>query len=135
MRARDKPRLGALRMIQAAIKQKEVDDRCELDDAGILRILGKMGKRHQDSIEQFTAAGRMDLAEKETAELRVVEEFMPERVSADEMEKQVQAVIEETGAQGMRDMGRVMGALQVRLQGQADMSELSGMVKARLSGN
>jgi len=134
MRARDKERLGTIRLIQAAIKQKEVDERIELDDSQVLAVLDKMVKQRRDSIEQFSKAGRQDLADKETAELAIIQEYMPAALSEAEVLAIIDEVISATGAASPRDMGKVMGALKPRLQGRADMGSVSGLVKSRLSG-
>lgn len=133
MRKKERERLATLRLIQAAIKQKEVDERIELDDMQTLAVLDKMSKQHQDSIAQYDKAGRRDLVEKEQAELAIVKEYLPEQLSEDEIREHIQKAIEETGAESMRDMGKVMGLLKPRLQGRADMGKISGLVKERLS--
>jgi uncharacterized protein YqeY len=134
MRAKDKERLGTIRLIQAAIKQKEIDERIELDDSQVMTVLDKMVKQRRDSIEQFSKAGRQDLADKETAELAIIQEYMPAALSEDEVLAIIDEVIHSTGAASPKDMGKVMGALKPRLQGRADMGAVSGMVKSRLSG-
>ena len=133
MRNKDKERVAILRMVTAAIKQKEVDERIELDDSQVLAVLDKMAKQHRDSIEQFSKAGRDDLVEKENSELRVVLEFMPEQLSDGELEQAIQEAVTATGAAGMKDMGKVMGILKPKVQGKADMGKVSGMVKQKLS--
>ena len=133
MRNKDKERVAILRMVTAAIKQKEVDERIELDDSQVLAVLDKMAKQHRDSIEQFSKAGRDDLVEKENSELRVVLEFMPKQLSDSELEQSIQEAVTATGAAGMKDMGKVMGALKPRVQGKADMGKVSSMVKQKLS--
>jgi uncharacterized protein YqeY len=132
MRAKDKDRLGAIRLIQADIKRIEVDERIEVDDQRVLQILDKMVKQRRDSIKQFQDANRQELADKEQAEIAVIEEFMPAQLSAEEVEKAVAAAIAETGAAGMQDMGKVMNQLRPQLQGRADMGAVSQLVKARL---
>ncbi|MFQ5661363.1 MAG: GatB/YqeY domain-containing protein [Gammaproteobacteria bacterium] len=132
MRNRDKQRVAVLRMIMAAIKQKEVDTRTELDDSRTLAILDRLVKQHRDSIEQFDHAGRDDLVEKEKRELEVVLEYMPSPLSDDEVTQLIQAAISESGASGMKDMGKVMGILKPGLQGRADMGKVSGLVKRQL---
>ena len=132
MRDRNKERLSTLRMILAAIKQKEVDDRVELDDGQVLVILDKLAKQHRDSIEQFRNAGRDDLVTKETAELAIVCEFLPQPLSDAEIDKLVDEAIGSTGAGGSQDMGKVMGMLKPRVQGRADMGKISGIVKRKL---
>jgi len=133
MRNKDKERLGALRLITAAIKQKEVDERITLDDAGILAILEKMVKQRKDSIEQFSKAGRDDLIAKEEFELGVIKAYMPEQMSEAEISKLLDDIIAATGAQGMKDMGKVMAELKPKVQGRADMGLVSKLVKAKLS--
>ena len=133
MRNKDKERVAILRMVTAAIKQKEVDERIELDDSQVLSVLDKMAKQHRDSIEQFSKAGRDDLVEKENSELRVVLEFMPEQLTDSELEQAIQEAVAATGAADMKDMGKVMGVLKPRVQGKADMGKVSSMVKQKLS--
>ena len=132
MRERNKERLSTLRMILAAIKQKEVDDRIELDDGQVLAVVDKMAKQHRDSIEQFRNAGRDDLVAKETAELAIVSEFLPQPLSDTELDQLVEEAIQGSGATGARDMGKVMGILKPRVQGRADMGKISGIVKRKL---
>lgn len=132
MRKQDKARVAVLRMILAAIKQKEVDDRIELDDSQTLAILDKLAKQHRDSIEQFTKAGRNDLVEKENSELDVVLEFMPAPLTDEAIEEIILQAISETGASSVKDMGKIMGVVKPRVQGRADMGKVSGMVKQRL---
>ena len=133
MRSKDKERLGALRLITAAIKQKEVDERITLDDTGILAILEKMVKQRKDSIEQFSKAGRDDLIAKEEFELGVIKAYMPEQMSEAEISKLLDAIIAATGAAGMKDMGKVMAELKPKVQGRADMGLVSKLVKSKLS--
>lgn len=133
MRSKDKERLGALRLITAAIKQKEVDERITLDDTGILAILEKMVKQRKDSIEQFSKAGRDDLIAKEEFELGVIKAYMPEQMSEADISKLLDAIIAATGAQGMKDMGKVMAELKPKVQGRADMGLVSKLVKSKLS--
>ena len=133
MRSKDKERLGALRLIQAAFKQKEVDERIELNDEQTLAILDKMAKQHRDSIAQFTEAGRDDLVEVEQKELDIIEEYLPAQLSEDEINSLIEDAISETGAESMKDMGKVMGKLKGQLQGRADMGKVSGLIKARLN--
>jgi len=133
MRNKERERLATLRLIQAAIKQKEVDERIELNDAQTLAVLDKMARQHQDSITQYEKAVRDDLVEKEQAELAIVKEYLPEQLSEDEIREQIRKAIEETGAESMKDMGKVMGLLKPRLQGRADMGRISGLVKEQLS--
>ena len=133
MRARDKPRLGALRLIMADFKRVEVDERIELDDERVLVILDKMTKQRKDSLKQFEDAGREDLANQEALEIAVIAEFLPDQLSDDEVSGLVKAAIAETGAASMRDMGRVMAIVKPQVQGKADMGSVSGLVKAQLS--
>ncbi len=134
MRARDRERLSALRMILAAIKQKEVDGRAELDDTQVLAVLDKMARQHRESIDHYRQAGRSDLVDKETRELSVVESFLPSPLSDEEIGELIGGAIAECGAASVQDMGKVMGLLKPRLQGRADMARVSGLVKARLGG-
>jgi len=134
MRAKDSARLSALRLLTAAIKQKEVDERVELGDAEVLAVLEKMIKQRRESIAQFEKASRTDLVDKEKAEIDVLSVYLPQRMSEAEVEKLVDSVISETGAAGTKDMGKVMAALKPRLAGRADMGTVSGLVKSRLSG-
>ncbi len=133
MRAKDKQRLGTIRLIQAEIKRIEVDERIELDDTRVLAILDKMRKQRRDSIEQFLKGDRKDLADIEEAEVLVIEEFLPQALSQDELDQLVQNAIASTGAESMRDMGKVMGVLKPQLQGKADMGAVSQQIKAALS--
>lgn len=133
MRAREKERLGVLRLILAAIKQKEVDERIELDDAQVMAVLEKLSKQHRDSIEQFEKAGRGDLVDKENFELGLVRSYLPQQLDDAELGRLVAAVISEAGASSARDMGKVMALLKPRVQGRADMGKVSAMVKAKLS--
>lgn len=133
MRAKEKERLATLRQITAAIKQFEIDNRKDLDDEGIITILTKMCKQRRDSLSQFQAAGRDDLAVIEIAELAIIEEFMPTAMTDVEVASAIQASITESGAASPRDMGAVMNILRPQLQGRADMGAVSGLVKAALS--
>ena len=133
MRAKETERLGAIRLLNAAIKQKEVDERVTLDDAGVVGIVDKMLKQRKDSIEAFEKAGRTDLADKEKAEVAVLQAYLPARLSADEIAAQVKAIVAEVGATGPGDMGKVMGAAKQRLAGKADMGQVSAAVKAVLA--
>ena len=133
MKARDKPRLGALRLIMADFKRIEVDERIELDDERVLVILDKMTKQRKDSLTQFEDAGREDLANQEALEIAVIAEFLPDQLSDDEVSSMVKAAIAETGAASMQDMGRVMVIVKPQVQGKADMGAVSGLVKAQLS--
>jgi uncharacterized protein YqeY len=133
MRAKDAVRLSTIRMLLAACKQREVDERIVLDDAAVVAIVDKLIKQRKDSISQFTAAGRMDLADKESFELTVLEAYLPQRLSADEVQAQVDAIVNELGASGPGDMGKVMGVVKQRLAGKADMGIVSAAVKASLT--
>jgi len=133
MRAKETERLGTIRLLLAAIKQREVDDRVTLDDADITAVIDKMIKQRKDSISQFEAAGRTDLADKEKAELAVLAAYMPEQLSADAIAAEVQAAVAATGAAGPQDMGKVMGVLKPKLAGKADMTAVSAQVKAALA--
>ena len=133
MRAKDQERLGTIRLLQAAMKQKEVDERVELDDAMIITIVDKMIKQRKDSITAFETANRQDLADKEKAEIAVIEGYLPQRMSAEEISAAVKAIVAEVGATGPGDMGKVMGAVKTQLAGKADMGLVSAAVKAALS--
>jgi len=134
MRAKDMERLGTIRLLQAAMKQKEVDERITLDDAGVIAIVDKLIKQRKDSIAAFEGAGRQDLADKEKAEMAVLQVYLPARLSAEEVAAEVKAIVAELGAKGPGDMGKVMGAVKTRLAGKADMGEVSAAVKAALAG-
>jgi uncharacterized protein YqeY len=133
MRARETERLGTIRLLLAAIKQREVDERIELDDAAVAVVIDKLVKQRKDSISQFASAGRQDLAEKEESELTVLHAYMPQQLSAAEIEAEVAAAVAQLGATGPQDMGKVMGALKGKLAGKADMTAVSAQVKAALS--
>lgn len=133
MKDQAKDRLGTLRMISAAIKQKEVDDRVELDDTQVLAVIDKLARQHRDSIEQYQKAGRDDLVSKEQSELAVVESYLPEQLSEEEVRNIIQAAIDKSGAKTMKDMGKLMGLIKPELQGRADMSSVSNIVKSLLS--
>jgi len=138
MRAKDSERLGTIRLLQAAMKQKEVDERITLDDAGVVAIVDKLIKQRKDSISAFEGAGRQDLADKEKAEMAVLQVYLPARLSAEEVAAEVKAIVAELGAElgrhvGPGDMGKVMGAVKTRLAGKADMGEVSAAVKAALA--
>ena len=133
MRARDRARLGALRLVTAAIKQKEVDGRIPLDDAAVLGVLEKMIKQRRDSLDQFVQAGRQELADQEAFEIEVIHRYMPSPLSETEVDAMIEAAVNETGAATMKDMGRLMGVLKPKLMGRADMGEISERVKARLA--
>jgi uncharacterized protein YqeY len=134
MRAKDSERLGTIRLLQAAMKQREVDERIELDDAAIVAIIDKLIKQRKDSIAAFEGAGRQDLADKEKAEMAVLTAYLPERMSAEEVATAVKAIVAELGASGPGDMGKVMGAVKAQLAGKADMGQVSAAVKAALAG-
>ena len=138
MRARDTERLGTIRLLLAAAKQKEVDERVVLDDAAVVAIIDKMIKQRKDSVAAFTQANRMDLADKESAEIKVLEAYLPQRLSTDELTAEVRAIVAELSAElgrdaGPGDMGKVMGAVKTRLAGKADMGQVSAAVKAALA--
>ena len=132
MRARDKPRLATLRLITAAIKQREVDERIELDDTQVTLVLDKMVKQRRESIVQFEKAGRDDLIVIENNELEIIIPYLPEQLGEDEINALIDAALEQTGASSIKDMGRVMGQLKPQLQGKADMGAVSALIKARL---
>ena len=134
MRAKESARLSTIRLLLAAIKQREVDERIELDDAAVLGVIEKMIKQRRESIAQFEKASRNDLADAERAEVQVLSAYLPAQMSDAEIQKQIDSVISETGATGAKDMGKVMAALKARLAGKADMGKVSGLVKAKLSG-
>ncbi len=134
MRAKDSERLGTIRLLLAALKQKEVDERVVLDDAAVIAIVDKLIKQRKDSIDAFVKADRKDLADKESAELVVLQAYLPARLSADEVAAEVKAIVAELGAKGPGDMGKVMGAVKTRLAGKADMGQVSAAVKAALAG-
>ena len=132
MRAKDAPRLGTIRLLLAAIKQKEVDDRVVVDDAQVLAIVERLIKQRRDSIEQFEKAGRDDLVANERFELSVLQGYQPAQASADEVTAAIAAALAETGAVGPADMGKVMGLLKQRLAGKADLAAVSAQVRSRL---
>ena len=134
MRAKDSERLGTIRLLLAAMKQKEVDERIELDDAAVVAIVDKLVKQRKDSVTAFTQGGRTDLADKEASEIKVLEIYLPQRLSADEVMVEVKAIVAELGASGPGDMGKVMGAVKAKLAGKADMGQVSAAVKAALAG-
>ena len=134
MRAKDSERLGTIRLLLAALKQKEVDERVVLDDAAVVAIVDKLIKQRKDSLEAFQKAERKDLADKEAAELVVLQAYLPARLSADEVAATVKAIVAELGATGPGDMGKVMGAVKAKLAGKADMGQVSAAVKAALAG-
>ena len=133
MLARDKARLGSIRLLMAEIKQREVDSRIELNDEDILAVVTKMVKQRRDSISQFEAAGRQDLADKESAEIVVLQEFLPQQLTADEIAALIEQAITESGAAVMADMGKVMAVLKPKIQGRADVGAVSAQVKTRLA--
>lgn len=133
MRAKDSERLGTIRLLLAAAKQKEVDERVVLDDAAMIAIVDKLIKQRKDSVEAFTKANRMDLADKESAEIKVLQAYLPQRLNATEVGAAVQAIVANLGATGPGDMGKVMAAVKVQLAGKADMAMVSQAVKAALA--
>jgi uncharacterized protein YqeY len=134
MRGGDKRRLGAIRLVLAAIKQREVDERIELDDAAVTAVLDKMAKQRRESIAQYSKAGRDDLVEQENFELELLKTYLPEQLGEAEIDAMIEATIQSTGAASVKDMGKVMGQLKPRLQGRADMGAVSARIKTRLSG-
>jgi len=134
MKGGDKDTLGVIRLINAAIKQKEVDERVELDDASVITVLEKAVKQRKDSISQYEAASREDLAAIERAEMVVIERYLPAKMGEAEIVAAIDAAIAETGAAGPADMGKLMGVLKPKLAGQADMGQVSALVKQRLAG-
>ena len=133
MKAQDKPALKAIRMILGAIKQKEIDERIELDDNQVMAVIQKMVKQRKDSISQFSDAGRTDLVEVEEAELSIINNYMPKQLSEAEIEAAVVKAISDTGADSMKDMGKLMGILKGQLDGKADMGQVSQLIKSKLS--
>ena len=133
MKAQDKPALKAIRMILGAIKQKEIDERIELDDNQVMAVIQKMVKQRKDSISQFSDAGRTDLVEVEEAELLIINNYMPKQLSQDEIEAAVVKAISDIGADSMKDMGKLMGTLKSQLDGKADMGHVSQLIKSKLS--
>lgn len=134
MKARESARLGAIRLLLAAIKQKEVDERGELDDAAVVAVIEKLTKQRKDSVTQYEAAGRQELADAEQFEIAVLAAYLPEKMSAADTAAAVAAAVAETGATGPADMGKLMAVLKLRLAGKADMAEVSKLVKAALAG-
>lgn len=134
MRAKDSERLGTIRLLTAAMKQKEVDERIVLDDAAVVAIVDKLIKQRKDSITAFEGAGRQDLADKEKAEITVLQAYLPARMSEAEVLEAVKAIVAELGAKGPGDMGKVMGVVKTRLAGKAEMGQVSSAVKAALAG-
>jgi len=133
MRAKDSVRLGTIRLLQAAMKQKEVDERLELDDVMVIAILDKLIKQRKDSVAAYHSAGRQDLADIETAEMAVLQAYLPQRLNAQEVQQAVAAIVADLGASGPGDMGKVMAAVKTQLAGKADMGEVSAAVKAALN--
>jgi len=134
MRAKDSERLGTIRLLLAACKQKEVDERVVLDDVAVVAIVDKLIKQRKDSIEAFQKAARTDLADKEASEMKILQAYLPARMSAEEVSAAVKAIVVELGATGPGDMGKVMGAVKAQLAGKADMGQVSAAVKAALAG-
>ena len=134
MRAKDSERLGTIRLLLSAMKQKEVDERVELDDAMVVAIVDKLIKQRKDSIDAFKKAERADLADKEEAEMKVLQTYLPQRMSAEEVLAEVKAIVAELGASGPGDMGKVMGVVKTKLAGKAEMGTVSAAVKAALAG-
>ncbi|ADQ85464.1 conserved hypothetical protein [Methylovorus sp. MP688] len=133
MRAKDSARLGAIRLLQAAIKQREVDERIELDDMQVIEAIEKMLKQRRDSISQYEAANRHDLADVEKFEVSVLQEYLPQALTEDEIKAILEQVVAETSASGIKDMGKVMAAVKPLVVGRADMGKISGLIKSRLS--
>ena len=134
MRAKDSERLGTIRLLLAAMKQKEVDERVTLDDTAVVSIVDKLIKQRKDSVAAYVQAARQDLADKESAEIKVLEAYLPQRLSAEEVAAEVKAIVAELGAKGPGDMGKVMGVVKTRLAGKAEMGQVSAAVKAALAG-
>ena len=132
MRAADKERLGNIRMLQAAIKQREVDERITLDDAQVLAVIEKMIKQRREAIAQFESGGRADLAEKEASEVKLLQAYLPEQLSQADLEALIAAAITETGASSVKDMGKVVGLVKTRAAGRADMGAVSALIKSKL---
>lgn len=134
MRSKDKPRLGVVRLVLAAIKQREVDERIDLDDAQVLAVLDKMVKQRRDSVKQFEDAGRQELADQESYEIKVLQEYLPVALDEAELDALIVAAIDSAGAESMKDMGKVMAVLKPQVQGRADMGAVSQKIKQRLAG-
>lgn len=132
MKAKDSKRLGVIRLLQAAIKQREVDERITLDDTQVISVIEKMLKQRRDSFSQFQNAGRQDLADQESYEMSVLEAYLPEQLSPDELENLIHQALKESGAESMKDMGKVMAILKPKIQGKADISEVSKKIKNAL---
>jgi uncharacterized protein len=133
MKAKDKARLGTLRLITSAIKQREVDERTELDDSQVLAILDKMIKQRRDSIKQYESAGRQELADQEKSEIVIIEDYLPAGLSEEEIATMIETALQEVGATGIQDMGKVMGKLKPQMQGRADMGRVSALIKQKLT--
>lgn len=133
MRAKDSARLGVIRMLMAAIKQKEIDERITLEDQDVVIVVDKMIRQRKDSFEQFTQAGRIDLAEKENFEITVLQQYMPQPLAEEELQTLIERAIQETDASSMKDMGKLMSVLKPQIQGRADMSQVSATIKTLLS--
>jgi len=133
MRAKDSERLGTIRLLLAACKQREVDERIVLDDAAVVALVDKLIKQRKDSVAAYEGAGRQDLADKESAEIKVLQVYLPQRMSADEVLVEVKSIVAELGAKGPGDMGKVMGVVKTRLAGKAEMAVVSSAVKAALA--
>lgn len=134
MRSGEKERLGVIRMITAAIKQREVDERITLDDAQVLSVLEKMIKQRKESVEQFKAGNRQDLVDKEAAEITLLQGYMPSQLSAAEIDALINEAVAATGASSIKDMGKVMGLIKAKAQGRADMASVGAKIKAKLGG-
>lgn len=134
MKAKEAAKLSAIRLLNAAIKQKEVDERVELDDAAVAAVIEKLVKQRKDSVTQYEAANRQDLADVEKAEINILSAYLPEKMSSEEVAAAVAAAVAQTGAKGPADMGKLMGVLKPQLAGKADMAEVSKLVKAALAG-
>jgi uncharacterized protein YqeY len=134
MRSGEKERLGTIRMITAAIKQREVDERIALDDAQVLSVLEKMIKQRKESVQQFEAGNRQDLADKETAEIKLLQGYMPSQLGAAELDALINEAVAATGAASIKDMGKVMGIIKGKAQGRADMAAVGAKIKAKLGG-
>lgn len=134
MKGGNKERLNVIRLINAAIKQREVDERIQLDDQEVIKVLDKMSKQRRESISQYEAAGRTDLSAAEQAELVIIQDYLPQALSADEIAGMIDAALQESGAVAPNDMGKVMALLKPRMQGRADMSAVSALIKQRLAG-
>jgi uncharacterized protein YqeY len=134
MKAREQEKLAAIRLLLAAVKQREVDERVTLDDAGVISVVEKMIKQRRDSISQFEKASRQDLADKEKFEISILEDYLPQQLSPAEIEAIIAEAVAATGAKSAADIGKVMGVVKPRLAGRADMGKVSGLVKAKLAG-